>query len=68
MRHIKDSFYSDRSERRKDAAPSTNWFLLAVPLLVILAVACRVEPPVEPAAPLFDLPDSALICVLGVCL
>ena len=69
MKNMKDSFYSDRNEYRKDNTPSTSLFVWLVPAFVIVAMLCRVDAVTEPRRqPLFDLQDSAFVCVLGVCL
>ena len=66
----KDSrFYSDRNEYRKDRAPTTGAFVWVVPAFLMLCLLFRVDAVAEPRrAPVFDLQDSAFICVMGVCL
>ena len=61
------AYYLARIEQAKNDTPSTSLFVWFVPVFVALALFCRTEP-TPPRTPVFNLQDSAFICVMGVCL
>lgn len=65
---MKDKFYSAEMERRKDETPSTGLFVWVVPVMVVLAVLCRVPMAEVHHSEKFSLQESAFVCVMGVCL